>query len=186
MSFEYAPFTGSRQIRLLKASFDHAQTDVIQCDFLVADLDALPCEFIAISYLWGPPEKPEKVWCNGLSIDITLSAMSVLRMAASDPDIEYIWIDALCIDQSNILEKSVQIRLMRYVYPAAKRTIAWLGNSTATSDDAMNFIVTLHAALKEIELRNADTVTLSPLVDIEGCHWPSPRWDALSILLDNQ
>src|SRR4051812_15789040 len=108
MSFDYPSFTEPRQIRLLKASFDQTQpdSDSIQCDFLVVNLDDLPCEYIAISYLWGSSEKPQKVWCDGFSIDVTVSAMSVLHMAALNPALGYIWIDALCIDQSNVSEKA--------------------------------------------------------------------------------
>jgi Heterokaryon incompatibility protein (HET) len=68
--------------------------------------------------------------------------MSILRKAALEPS-TYIWIDALCIDQSNGDEKAVQVRLMRDVYGAAKKVVAWLGNATPTSEEAINFLYTL-------------------------------------------
>ncbi|KAH6722940.1 heterokaryon incompatibility protein-domain-containing protein [Leptodontidium sp. MPI-SDFR-AT-0119] len=189
MSFEYPPFTEPRQIRLLKASFNqtHNQPDIdtIQCEFLVVNLDDLPCEYVAISYLWGSSEKPNKVWCDGFSIAITVSAMSVLHMAASNSDLGYIWIDALCIDQSNASEKAVQIRLMRDVYPAAKSTIAWLGDSTPITDEALEFIVTLNTALKKFEHDGVVNISRSSLLHSEGCEWPSSSWKALSTLLEH-
>ncbi|KAG4428043.1 hypothetical protein IFR05_016471 [Cadophora sp. M221] len=189
MSFEYPPFTETRQIRLLKATFSENQNqsdiDTILCEFLVVNLDDLPCEYLAISYLWGSSEKPNKVWCDGFSIDITASAMSVLRMAASNPDLGYIWIDALCIDQSNDTEKAVQVRLMRDVYPAAKRTIAWLGDATPITDEALDFIVALHTALKKFEHDGIENVSRSSLLHSEGCKWPSSSWKALSTLLEH-
>ncbi|PVH80369.1 hypothetical protein DL98DRAFT_203443 [Cadophora sp. DSE1049] len=163
MSYEYASFTGSRQIRLLKASFDQSQSDTIQCEFLVVNLDDLPCEYTAISYLWGSSEKPHKVCCDGLSIEVKASALSVLRMAASDDNIGYIWIDALSIDQNNNAEKAIQVRLMRDVYPAAKRTIAWLGEATPNTNEAMDFIVTLLTVLKNFKDAKIVDITRSAL-----------------------
>jgi len=39
-----------------------------------------------------------------------------------------VWIDAICIDQTNNEEKCSQIPLMNYIYPAAKEVIVWLGH----------------------------------------------------------
>ncbi|KAH7355251.1 heterokaryon incompatibility protein-domain-containing protein [Rhexocercosporidium sp. MPI-PUGE-AT-0058] len=186
MSFDYPSFTEPRQIRLLKASFDQTQpdSDSIQCDFLVVNLDDLPCEYIAISYLWGSSEKPQKVWCDGFSIDVTVSAMSVLHMAALNPALGYIWIDALCIDQGNVSEKAVQIRLMRDVYSTARWTIAWLGDATPSTDEAMDFITTLRTALEKLQDEN-DDITQNALVNAEGCQHPSSGWTALISLLEH-
>ncbi|KAK4549407.1 hypothetical protein LTR36_006404 [Oleoguttula mirabilis] len=41
------------------------------------------------------------------------------------------WIDALCIHQTDIVEKSCQILLMYYIYSRAQQTIVWLGPEEA-------------------------------------------------------
>ena len=48
----------------------------------------------------------------------------------SNPNELYIWIDAICIDQKNPLEKTTQIPLMGEVYNNAELVLAWLGNDT--------------------------------------------------------
>ena len=40
------------------------------------------------------------------------------------------WIDAVCIDQENEEEKTVQVRNMRYIFTKASRVIMWLGNGS--------------------------------------------------------
>ncbi|KAH7389214.1 hypothetical protein BKA64DRAFT_680061 [Cadophora sp. MPI-SDFR-AT-0126] len=42
---------------------------------------------------------------------------------------EYVWIDAICINQSNVPEKNVQVALMNRIYQEAAGTIVWLGSS---------------------------------------------------------
>jgi len=55
------------------------------------------------------------------------------RRAGSCPHLqllEYFWIDALCIDQSNVSERNSQVAMMREIYKASKRIIIWLGPPT--------------------------------------------------------
>jgi hypothetical protein len=55
-----------------------------------------------------------------------------------DPDVPRIlWIDAVCIDQSNRAEKALQIPLMTEIYAKATRVIVWLGESYYYSDEVL-------------------------------------------------
>jgi AAA+ superfamily predicted ATPase len=51
------------------------------------------------------------------------------RYKAQDATFFYIWIDALCIHQDNLQEKSSQIPLMGRIYSQARCTLMWLGGS---------------------------------------------------------
>lgn len=44
-----------------------------------------------------------------------------------EPDCLYIWIDALCINQDDVTEKSSQVAMMDRIYRQARSTIMWLG-----------------------------------------------------------
>lgn len=48
----------------------------------------------------------------------------------------YIWIDALCIDQTNLAERSEQVGMMRSIYQKAQLVISWLGPQDETTSDA--------------------------------------------------
>lgn len=164
-------------------SIDQNLVDRIQCQFRVVSLDALPCQYNAVSYLLGSPTKTDKVRCSGQYIDVAASAMSVLRNAASEPSTGYIWIDALCIDQSNNLEKAAQVRLMRDVYVAAKKVVAWLENAGPNSEEAVDFIYTLHIAISRL-VQEEKAIDRHTLTQSDGCEYPSTRWTALSIFLE--
>ena len=50
------------------------------------------------------------------------------------------WIDAICIDQSNLLERGEQVLLMRAIYRSASCVLIWLGEQDAESDLAFDIM----------------------------------------------
>ena len=52
----------------------------------------------------------------------------------------YFWIDAICIDQTNDIEKGHQVALMDKIYSSAKLTIIWVGQEDEFTKDAMSVI----------------------------------------------
>jgi hypothetical protein len=50
---------------------------------------------------------------------------------------DYLWIDALCIDQTNSTERASQVLLMGDIYSSAKRVIVWLGKPIPELDDML-------------------------------------------------
>jgi hypothetical protein len=52
-----------------------------------------------------------------------------------------LWIDAICIDQTNVKERNAQVQLMPTIYQSAGKVVAWLDKGDQTSDlaiDTMN------------------------------------------------
>jgi hypothetical protein len=45
-----------------------------------------------------------------------------------------LWADAICSDQSNNLERSLQVGLVRQIYSIAQRTVVYLGKSEEYQD----------------------------------------------------
>jgi len=56
----------------------------------------------------------------------------------SDTESRVLWIDALCIDQSDGQERNHQVQLMGDIYHSARQVIVWLGVAAEDSDLAMN------------------------------------------------
>lgn len=50
------------------------------------------------------------------------------------------WIDAICIDQSNVHEHNHQVDLLKDIYTKATGVYLWLGLEADESDPAMDFI----------------------------------------------
>lgn len=80
----------------------------------------------ALSYVWGSEADPEFInLCqNRFAITQNLfEALVCLRLPDSD---RILWIDAICIDQQDIVEKETQIKLMHQIYGYAKRVLSWI------------------------------------------------------------
>lgn len=57
---------------------------------------------------------------------------------------KYLWIDALCINQKDIAERTQQVRLMRDIYTKAASTVVWLGESDADTSAALPLLCRLY------------------------------------------
>lgn len=57
----------------------------------------------------------------------------ILRTYDLLADTKYYWVDALCIDQNNLQEKSHQVKDMGEIYKLARMTIIWLGDRDSNS-----------------------------------------------------
>jgi hypothetical protein len=51
----------------------------------------------------------------------------LFRFLQAYDGIDYLWIDQLCIDQSNILERNHQVGLMASIYSQSRSVLIWLG-----------------------------------------------------------
>ncbi|RKK29718.1 hypothetical protein BFJ66_g3439 [Fusarium oxysporum f. sp. cepae] len=92
----------------------------------------------ALSYTWGSPRDgpslPDKVanttiLLNGLSFEVQPNLYDALVELQASCSETPIWIDALCINQSNPSERSPQVSVMNQIYGKANRVIVWLGKA---------------------------------------------------------
>lgn len=107
-----------------------------------AESDVEKPVFIALSYVWGSPADPLEVFVESgpegaNTISITRNLDSALRHIRYKNRPLVIWIDAICIDQGNMEERSHQVAFMDSIYTVAKGTLVWLGPEENDSDHAL-------------------------------------------------
>lgn len=85
-------------------------------------------EYEALSYTWGKETDYKfTIKCNGHDF-IALRQMHNALHALRLPDRpRVVWIDAICINQSQYADKNCQLPLMQHIYRNSKRTVIWLG-----------------------------------------------------------
>ncbi|KAI1868094.1 uncharacterized protein JN550_006582 [Neoarthrinium moseri] len=134
-SYVYSPLEEG-QIRLL-----HLKVDESAPHGLVLGLDHAALgesHYTALSYTWGPPEPPDldpsfedkthELKCGDGIIPVRQNLYDFLqRLRISGLAIPPLWIDAVCINQANLEEKSEQVLRMGQIYAAADKVWIWLG-----------------------------------------------------------
>jgi hypothetical protein len=186
--FQYQALKHPRGIRLLRVAWDPT-TNRILGEFSNVCLDGPPLEYEAISYCWGDPTPRERVWLSkNQYLVITESAADVLHHLIAKKKSGYIWIDALCINQSNDeenAEKGQQIRLMQTIFASAKCVIAWIGKGSEDSERALEFIGILLNKIKGIEEKEHGCGELSFVrMHHELPQNSDPGWEAFRNLLN--
>ena len=90
----------------------------------------------ALSYTWNEPEFPQHIFVCDPSSDqekpfyITQNLYHGSQRLRTD-ETRMLWVDALCIDQLNLEEKSHQVAHMGRVYHEAMRVVVCLGEGHA-------------------------------------------------------
>ena len=126
-----------REIRLVKFNTASAHPGPVspwEIDIQVFQLAQAP-PFQAVSYVWGDPNITEPVLAGGCSLLVTKNLLAALSRIHKHCGVEsdwpeppaFLWIDAICINQQDTVEKQHQIRLMRDIYTGAAEVIMWVG-----------------------------------------------------------
>lgn len=91
--------------------------------------------FTAISYCWGKNIAAHGIGLNGLDFEVSDNLYRLLLvLQEGNEDQVLLWIDQICIDQSDADERNAQVGLMSFIYSSAEAVYAWLGEEThATS-----------------------------------------------------
>ncbi|KAK3703730.1 hypothetical protein LTR37_014308 [Vermiconidia calcicola] len=100
-------------------------------------------DFAALSYAWGDPQDTTDVEVNGVETRITrtlATALHCLRQTGGFDDAFSLWVDALCINQRDSVERGQQVALMRQYYSTAWSVIGFLGPSGEESEKAISLI----------------------------------------------
>ncbi|KAI8676267.1 ATP-grasp domain-containing protein [Fusarium sp. Ph1] len=121
-----------REIRLAKL-FPKETTPEICLSLSKASLND-DLEFTALSYTWGDANDTLPITIDGCPFQATRNLVAVLRRLQEDDKTVTLWIDAICIQQSNNAEKSWQIQLMKDIYEKATTTVVWLGEDPESAE----------------------------------------------------
>lgn len=124
----------SPTLRLLGLLPDDSMS--ITCALRIARLDDLPL-YTAVSYEWGEPDVTDVIFVDGRPLSVRKNIWNLLARLKRERHQGYLWIDAICIDQSSVTERSHQVALMGGIYSRATDVLCWLGLGTSEIEKAM-------------------------------------------------
>jgi hypothetical protein len=119
----YSPLSHeNREIRIVTIVPSLEPSLPIRCTTCKASLNSSPY-YLALSYAWGDPTP---IFLDDIEIQVTTNLEAALRHIRAPSELPC-WVDAICINQSDPVERGQQVQLMRDIYSEATEVIVWLG-----------------------------------------------------------
>ncbi|KAE8381526.1 heterokaryon incompatibility protein-domain-containing protein [Aspergillus bertholletiae] len=137
----YRPLKSPLNTRLITLLPNKNFAAPIECTVDEAELGSGQ-EYEALSYVWGDRSSPRSIVLNGKAIEVTVNLEAAIRHLRPREGLpRIIWIDALCINQSDVAERTEQVARMDNIYRQAGRVIIWLGRESNTSALAFKSLI---------------------------------------------
>jgi Heterokaryon incompatibility protein (HET) len=158
---------------MIEPAESDSDEEPLKCSVIKKSLLSKDVHFFPLSYVCGDPNITEPIFVNGHRQAITTNLASFLRQwrrmnpsvrhnipEGADPrDLSggehvaspYLWIDAICINQSDISERNSQLQFMASIYQASRLTIAWVGKEDDTSSLAMESLDRMSVPIRDSE-----------------------------------
>ncbi|KAH8690352.1 heterokaryon incompatibility protein-domain-containing protein, partial [Phaeosphaeriaceae sp. PMI808] len=131
--FRHRPLdTSHDSIRVLQVLCDQ-DDGIVQCE--IRHTRVSDAEYDCLSYTWQPSLPAHEIEINGGSFDVGDNLFQFLRafrtFAHNNPEVRLavplLWIDAICINQTESTEKNHQVQQMGAIYKSARKVYVWLG-----------------------------------------------------------
>jgi hypothetical protein len=137
---------GAGEVRLITI-LPGTGNEPILCSISTHLLDSVAGTYEAVSYTWGSNVGKESIYPDyGSShLPVTRNCAAALRRLRLPYQTRFLWIDAICICQTDIHERNEQVSLMANIYKAALQVPIYLGESDATSDRAMRYLLRIES-----------------------------------------
>ncbi|KAK8040034.1 hypothetical protein PG993_008445 [Apiospora rasikravindrae] len=136
--YGYEPLSKPNDIRLLDILPGRAG-ETPSISLRTANLSDEP-DYEALSYVWGDVQKTEQILCNGHPVQVTTNLRDALRQLRFPDRPRTLWADALCINQSDLDERSQQVQIMHLIYKSCRRCVVWLGLADEHTDAALEVV----------------------------------------------
>jgi hypothetical protein len=158
-TFEPPPLQDARaQIRLLRIlgsceddDLDEDRDTIVKCEMSVHQLWEVQSKYTAVSYTWGSENPTKAIEINGRPFTVRMNCWFALRQLWRHNGSQYdetvhaetapargladlVWIDSICIDQRNTIEKMEQVSQMGRIYSSANLVAVSLRGLSAPNE----------------------------------------------------
>jgi hypothetical protein len=145
MSLQYNELNESNnEIRLIR--FLRNSKTPLQISLSTVSKDEAP-RYHCLSYVWGDPTPVWPIVVDDTQVQVTHNLGEALQRVSEEQDVEFLWADALCINQMDEDEKLHQVYIMSKIYSEAIAVLAWLGPEADSSGNILDEISRVGAIL---------------------------------------
>ncbi|KAG4438095.1 hypothetical protein IFR05_006416 [Cadophora sp. M221] len=139
--YQYRPLQDPRSIRLVEV-LPGATGETVHISLHHSNLSAL-ASCSAVSYAWGSTTRDHLIFCDETTVAVTSSLHFLLEKLRGSQESQLLWIDAICINQDDLEERSQQVSLMREIYRMAHTVLIWIGDQDENTANALPVITKL-------------------------------------------
>ena len=160
-------------------------TEDLEADILVANIASRP-HYDVLSYVWGSdPNKHKIKLSSGPVLMVGVDAAKMLMALRHPKSPKVVWIDAICIDQDDVLERNAQIQIMSLIFKQASNLCIWLGDNTPWCETAFEFVTRIEESLNAIDTMDEDYLIngLKAFYVLVLHPWFRRRWCVQEIML---
>ena len=140
--FRYSKIdSATREIRVVWIQPD-LDNGLIKCQLKYVKIDS---EHACLSYMWGSAKKIKQIRVNNQRFYVHGNLWKFLNSwrqhrKMQPMETQYIWIDEICIDQSNKEERNHQVGIMGEIYQSATEVLVWLGGGELDIEEALHMM----------------------------------------------
>lgn len=156
--------------------------DTIQCRLQEVSLKDNSARFLALSYCWNTSKTEETVTVDGQPVRITTNLHAALRNARAPSTAVSLWVDQICVDQTNIIDRNDQVGKMGAIFRAASGVIVWLGEADDGVASAMDLPKKIRRYWPSL-YDNPSLLTHHSQTPAEVPKWGERAWRAFQALL---
>jgi hypothetical protein len=184
--YRYSPIAADKDIRVLRLEPAATFTDPLVASFFVRKLNDtddpihhMPT-YHCVSYCWGTLHDMTWMMCDHQRLELRENVDVMLRHLRKSTSPRNLWIDALCINQTDNIEKCAQVKAMGAIYERADKTHVWLGPAVVEDQISSVFAVLKDYALTTEKSPPINLGALSQLVTPLNAFltrpWFTRRW----------
>ena len=140
--FSYDPLQYPDSIRLAKIHPGMLDDPVVKITLIPTRLSS-ELQYKALSYTWGDQSDRLVISINAGDLETSATSFAELSITSNCYNAlcqlrkldraEVMWIDAICINQEDLAERSSQVRIMGQIFALAQQVIAYIGEETTES-----------------------------------------------------
>jgi hypothetical protein len=169
--YEYKPLDRERkQIRLLTVQ-PGSGDDMLSCTLATAYLDTSTSpRYETISYVCGDQKIKAPINLHGSEVEVPATSEAALRRMRRKDRPRTLWIDSICINEADVLERGHQVGIMYEIYTHTRHNCIYLG----PDDGSMPKVIkSMESMLREISVETRDYVDFNETLDTLGRHTSS-------------
>ncbi|KLU86792.1 hypothetical protein MAPG_05802 [Magnaporthiopsis poae ATCC 64411] len=142
-TYRYNPIDlATDAIRLVRLFSSAGDDDApIKCELVetfLHQVEGVPYE--ALSYTWGTASDRFNIEIESRTHAVTPNLHQALRSLRRSDEDRMLWVDAICIDQTNDKERGHQVGQMTLIYRLAERVLIWLGPGDWDTDMLLDWM----------------------------------------------